>query len=639
MKWIKRIIISSTFAGIVSILLIGSVLGAAFTANITITNTSTTTYLTIPLSVSNNNTYLSVNGYISPSGADVQLMQGATTLPRMLSDNRTLFVLPTLSALGSSTVTYSTNNTPSDFSIITGYGGYITTANNSSLELSDNGSILINNLLLTTGSVFSKLQALTCSYNGTVLTATANSTSGGISPSVSSNTSGQSASGNSYSPSLPSGVSSGDMMIFYEVAQSTLANSPGTTVTGWTQLFHYIYDANYVELTAWYKVAGAGEAAPAVSINATCNYAWRMVRIPTGTYSGVPVVGTSATATDANPNPPNLAFGWTGKTLVMAFAAGSNTETFSAAPAGYSNFLTNGVASEFIGYADKQVTAASENPGTFTMTGVTVWGANTIAIQGVMTTVSTTVSGTSPVNLAISVNSTSGNFEMWTNGSIVSSSTMGGGSVSTNSSSYIFGTGIASCSNISLVKSGVQQILYQPSTIIIGTTLPNLGAFGATGNGVITWGTNPVGVTVTLGAITSSAISSTSTTGVGTPNVVGVTGSGIGNIHRPNEDLTMPGNELYPTVNTIATLSNIPIVMIWWFVSFVCVIVVLGLVRKYSNSIFASGIMSVVVMAIFCVLGKSASNPNSGGCLEWWQPAVVLLATITQSITDRTNMM
>lgn len=113
-----------------------------------------------PVIASVNNSSLISNGLLSSTGLDSRVLYGATTLPHMIVDDKTIFVTD-LSVSSSKTLTYSTGYSPplSSFYIIPGYGGYITTADNATLEPVSNSQLDFSALIDTTrvGSfIFSK---------------------------------------------------------------------------------------------------------------------------------------------------------------------------------------------------------------------------------------------------------------------------------------------------------------------------------------------------------------------------------------------------------------------------------------------------------------------------------------------------
>ncbi len=121
---------------------------AYYIATITFANTSATSYPMIGLIVPMNNSFLNNNNYFSNNGTDVQLTSDVLR-PRMLTDNMTIFAMP-VPATSSHTVQYQTSQPSSNFSIITGHNGYITTTNASALELGNSFLIETNGYLDTT---------------------------------------------------------------------------------------------------------------------------------------------------------------------------------------------------------------------------------------------------------------------------------------------------------------------------------------------------------------------------------------------------------------------------------------------------------------------------------------------------------
>lgn len=110
----------------------------------------------------------------------------------------------------------------------------------------------------------------------------------------------------------------------------------------------------------------------------------------TGARSGIQGVawdyaGPSASAFDAAPNPPNLAVGW-GSEPVRWYAAtvyGTGGDDVSAYPSSYTSIADTGAATLLqIGTAHRTTTAASENPGAFTLAGSENWQAFTFVYRG-----------------------------------------------------------------------------------------------------------------------------------------------------------------------------------------------------------------------------------------------------------------
>jgi len=96
--------------------------------------TTTTAYDMFPVLQGMDNTLMVTNSYIDADGRDVQVEKSGAGTPRMLADNKTLFA-SALAAGSTSNFYYTTDNTPADFDVLTGYDGNITITDDATLEL------------------------------------------------------------------------------------------------------------------------------------------------------------------------------------------------------------------------------------------------------------------------------------------------------------------------------------------------------------------------------------------------------------------------------------------------------------------------------------------------------------------------
>ncbi len=121
----------------------------SYMAIITVSNSNTTPFDMLPSIVPAPNSYLASNHLIASNGLDTAVQSGATIIPSMLADNKTL-LCDNLSASGNQQYSFVTNQTPKpSFELITGYGGYITTSDSPNLEPSANFSITWNGYVNT----------------------------------------------------------------------------------------------------------------------------------------------------------------------------------------------------------------------------------------------------------------------------------------------------------------------------------------------------------------------------------------------------------------------------------------------------------------------------------------------------------
>lgn len=187
---------------------------------------------------------------------------------------------------------------------------------------------------------------------------------------------------------LPSSVAAGDLLLIVTIP-STSGVTPSTPA-GWTALTWGALTGCGTAVV-FYKQAAGGETSQAIT-HASARLAWVAYRITGWDTAKAPEVGTAATGSSVNPDPPSISPSW-GATRNDLFIAASavnngNTGATSAYPSGYSNGQTTrtqkGDSSDVrISSAEKRTTSmvSSENPGTFTTTTGN-WTAQTIAVAG-----------------------------------------------------------------------------------------------------------------------------------------------------------------------------------------------------------------------------------------------------------------
>lgn len=163
----------SIILSLLSVILMSSTALAAYSATIIAQNTSATNYgmigLTQPASVA----YMAGDGdiFANIEGLDTRVKEGTTPKPHLLATDRINFAT-ILNANSSKTLNFTTNSSNlGSFKIIPGYSnnssvGYIKTANNTTLKISNNGTIGISGFLAS-GDIINKNGALRLSYNAT----------------------------------------------------------------------------------------------------------------------------------------------------------------------------------------------------------------------------------------------------------------------------------------------------------------------------------------------------------------------------------------------------------------------------------------------------------------------------------------
>ena len=93
-------------------------------------------------------------------------------------------------------------------------------------------------------------------------------------------------------------------------------------------------------------------------------------------------MSTSVTGASSAPNPPSLTpTGGSKDYLWLAVEGNDSSKSVSSYPTNYTNGLNRGNFSVYIGSAQRALTASSENPGNFTLSGTDGWVACTVGIH------------------------------------------------------------------------------------------------------------------------------------------------------------------------------------------------------------------------------------------------------------------
>lgn len=189
--------------------------------------------------------------------------------------------------------------------------------------------------------------------------------------------------GTSHTVNLPADIAEGDLLLVFFVAVYWLSAPSITFPEGWTQLFQTPYGAS-ITFGGWYRIADGAEGATITVTTSSTDKAGHTSYRITG-YSGTPESGTAATGNTATPNPPNLTPSWGAKDTLWFVCAGTKSGSKQAligCPTNYTNcrieFVGTGCC---LGSSRRELNAASEDPGTFSMSYSQYWIANTVAIQ------------------------------------------------------------------------------------------------------------------------------------------------------------------------------------------------------------------------------------------------------------------
>lgn len=139
----------------------------------------------------------------------------------------------------------------------------------------------------------------------------------------------------------------------------------------------------------------------------------------------------------------------------------------------------------------------------------------------------------------------------------------------------------------------VQQLFFQPNAIISGTTLPDRAAPAQ--DGTITWGVNPAGVTVYIGSLlvipTGVPVGEVAIPEVAPP-IAPPPGMFPGEEEMSGEALTW----LHPTVDFLATTTNTPILMFWWFGCALFILMAMAATHKYAQNLLLTGFSAIIAI-------------------------------------------
>lgn len=207
-------------------------------------------------------------------------------------------------------------------------------------------------------------------------------------PSVAATNNGNSAASvTTHTINLPTGITTGNLLIACVSVDGTPTLTWNTEAGTWTVLSGPASNESVLECR--YKIATGSEGASFTVTSSVAEASAHVSYLITGQHtSSVPESVTPATGSDANPNPPLInPSGWDVEDTLWIVAIGvDSNKTISSYP---TNFTSNQVFDQYnhsihgagIALASRNNAAASEDPGTATLSGTDGWVASTIAIR------------------------------------------------------------------------------------------------------------------------------------------------------------------------------------------------------------------------------------------------------------------
>jgi len=431
----------------------------SFYIPISVLSNSTTSYTNLPVLASINNTQLKALGYSPNDGLDIYVTQGGTEVYSAPMSNKTAFMAASLLAYQPTAFTQTLKSLPlkTTNTIMSGYGGTITTADHASLEPgASDYEIRWKGYVDTSvaGNIFYKANEYGLYSNG----------DGTIKYSTNIVTSSTSfvPTGNGASNSMP--LASPSVAHYLNVDDPI--GAPDTT--------SYLYTGNPettgVEYYTWTNTLGTSITPTSFDVFTS----WK-----------------SCPGDWAQSTPRLYLLGSVTSGSATSDSSGSyvnNSQNLTARPGGGSwsgSDLTN---LQFGFYAEAQ---RAGYPASWTQCYLTVNYFYTTTDSHAVT------SGYHDIKISKS----GGTCKLYVDDMVTEVDSVAEGAVTDTSASLLMnGTVAKYCTYAEVKVGGVQKLLYQPTTIITPTNLPDASGNGNTG--VITLGANPAGVEVTVGSIT-----------------------------------------------------------------------------------------------------------------------------------------
>lgn len=181
---------------------------------------------------------------------------------------------------------------------------------------------------------------------------------------------------------LPSGIQVGDLLLVFFVSDSYPTE---TFPEGWTELFD-MWNGTTVRFWCYYRVADGTEGS-SITVQTSTEQRTAHTSYRITDYTGTPEASSSTGDESANPDPASLSPSWGAEDTLWLGACGydDGRQEITAYPANYTdgrNDFADHVAGCGLGTARRELNAASEDPGAFTLEfSNKKWIAYTVAVQ------------------------------------------------------------------------------------------------------------------------------------------------------------------------------------------------------------------------------------------------------------------
>ena len=604
----KTKIVSLLLCLVIALSLFPIVVSAAipYRAAVAVTENATAAHTMVGVLWDQNNTWMATNGFMNSTANDTRVQTlGGLNKPWMVTDNKTLTAIPV--PLSSQTNLYfvTGENEASSMNIITGDGGYVTTVDHADLELGVDG-ILEYSGYIRDGIILSKGGSENITYYSA---------------------------GAEYYSSYTSEVDpSGDIV-------KGTDNITATSQLDNVDCYDYMITPGIANVDVTFEIKANGQAVNVYgyggiafgnTVNDISGFAATDIWVASNARNATDIwltIGRGASvATDyavvaaATPYYCRLVKSYGNDTAVCyVYSDPARTVLFDTISiAGCGSTTVYGYAFGYVNYnfglANRQFDGYIKNFSYEYSAGIYLNGAGKVLHSNI-----------SPGQHAIGVsaNATSNQVELWVDGSLDDSDTLDAGFANTSDNWTFYADPYANC--IKITQAGAETLWYQPNTIISGTTLPNRAS--AINDGVITWGSNPAGITVTLGSMSSPVTTGIGIGSAGTSDLMPEAG---GTDWRPGTDIsaTLQTNPLRPIVTAISDNTTLSERQVWVWFGIIILIFVAALVgSRVRGHHLITGIAVSVTLVLLVVW--TVFPPLS--------LAVIILAILGGLISERSH--
>lgn len=557
------------------------VLAQEYTADVYTAEVNGNDYDMYPALIPLNVTGLVADNYITATGLDTRVMEGTTQLPHMLANNKLLFANE-LPGNSSNTVQFTTGNAAlTDTDVVVGYGGYVTIPNNAALEPAadfefDQTGYIDTSVGLRKALVYKRASFLT--YVGEVAQRV-------TSVILNAEAIGQN-----------NGVHNGNCAVYGDIWEAQTFTPAAT---------------RYVAMI-------------------------RLMLAKTGTPSGNFIVSIRATA-GGLPTGDDLAIGWVEANSIAAGPAQQNIVLRCPVQ------VTNGVTYAIVvrcpdGNATNNIIWRFQSPQVYgggqrcdsTDSGDT-WAA-VAAADFEFAVFGSTAQNTVSANLVPSgerivvttaTGATTNLFNIDVDGGTYTGSVALAGASCPAGNDYTIMVDTLEYMEYMTISCTVAggTLQFDPDSIIAGTTLPDEDG---TQDGTITWGSNPAGVSASIGSLEAYGEEGVDTEVI-SPDVAGEIGE-PDTMFPSEEDMLGTGlTWLYPTISDIADLTDTPVVLFWWLLAGIFILASIAAAFKYTQNLFLTGTMAVA--AIGACIGMSF--------LPFWFILIAVIVVIVVATMER----